>query len=102
MHAAQLRRVLTTGQRSRRAHLDIYWTINEAGHPRLGLIVPLFRQNAVARNRLRRRLKEVWRRELQGRIPALDVVMRPRSEGYAASFQILRADLVDWAEAIAS
>lgn len=100
VHASQIRRVLTTGQRFRRAYLDIHLTTNEAGYPRLGLIVPRFQHTAVARNRLRRRLKELWRRELQARMPAWDVVMRARREGYAASFQLLRADLVDWAEAV--
>ena len=37
----------------------------QAGHPRMGLIVPKFQSTAVARNRLRRRLREIWRRELQ-------------------------------------
>ena len=38
---------------------------NTAGHPRMGLIVPKFQSTAVARNRLRRRLQEIWRREIQ-------------------------------------
>jgi len=100
VHATQLRRVLTTGQRSRRAHLDIYWTTNEAGYPRLGLVVPKARQTAIARNRLRRRLKELWRREMQAELPAWDVVLRTRQESYAATFQLLRADLVGWVEAV--
>ena len=95
-----MRRVLTTGQRSRRAHLDIFWTTNEAGHPRFGLVVPKTRQTAIARNRLRRRLKELWRREIQAGLPAWDVVLRTRRESYAATFQLLRADLLGWAEAV--
>ena len=41
------------------------WMDNTTGHPRMGLIVPKFQSSAVARNRLRRRLREIWRRELQ-------------------------------------
>ncbi len=85
----------------RRAHLDIYWTANEAGYPRLGLVVSKSRETGVARNRLRRRLKEVWRREVQPDLPALDVVVRTRREAYAASFAILRADLLAWRETVA-
>ena len=91
--------MLTTGERSRRAHLDIYWTINEAGHPRLGLIVAKARQTAVERNRLRRRLKELWRRDIQARLPGWDVVLRTRRESYGTSLQALRLDLTGWAEA---
>ena len=85
----------------RRAHLDIFWTQNEAGHPRLGLVVFKSQETGVARNRLRRRLKEVWRREIQQQLPAWDVVVRTRREAYAASFNLLRADLLAWREASA-
>ena len=72
------------------------WRDNSAGRPRLGLIVPRFQFSAVARNRLRRRLKELWRRELQGGLPALDLVIRAKREGYAASFDQLRKELLTW------
>ena len=98
VRAIEVRRVLTTGQRLRRPHLDIFWTANEAGHPRLGLVVSKARETGVARNRLRRRLKEVWRRELQQGLPAFDVVIRTRREAYAATFGTLRTELLAWRE----
>jgi ribonuclease P protein component len=55
-------------------------------------------QSAVARNRLRRQLREIWRRELQGVLPPLDVVIRTRKESYRASLAALRADLLGWGE----
>ena len=76
------------------------WTDNATGHPRLGLIVPKFRSSAVARNRLRRRLREVWRQELQSHQPAWDLVIRARREAYGASFQALRGELVGWRDAV--
>ncbi|MES2123469.1 MAG: ribonuclease P protein component [Gemmatimonadota bacterium] len=88
--------VLRSGRRARRAHLDIFWTPSEAGHSRLGLIVPRFQHSAVARNRLRRRLKDLWRRELRPGLPASDVVFRARKESYGASFATLRAELTGW------
>ena len=60
--------------------------------PRLG-------HPAVERNRLRRRLREIWRREVQGRIPAWDVVIRTAAQGYVASFGELRGNLLGWCEA---
>jgi ribonuclease P protein component len=69
---------------------------NSAGHPRLGLIVPKFQATAVARNRLRRRLREIWRRELQLAVPAWDMVIRARRDAYAAPFEVLRGELVAW------
>lgn len=76
------------------------WRDNPAGRPRLGLIVPRFQFTAVARNRLRRRLKELWRRELQGGLPAIDLVIRVKREGYRADFTALRAELQAWRQGL--
>jgi ribonuclease P protein component len=76
------------------------WTDNMTGHPRMGLIVPRFQASAVARNRLRRRLKELWRRELQSHQPAWDLVIRTRREAYTASFDQLREQLLQWRRAV--
>jgi len=74
----------------------VSWLDNSAGHPRLGLIVPRLHATAVARNRLRRRLREIWRRELRERLPAWDVVIRARRGAYDASFDALREQLATW------
>jgi ribonuclease P protein component len=76
------------------------WMDNTTGHPRMGLIVPKFQSSAVARNRLRRRLREIWRQELQLHQPAWDLVIRARREAYAAPFDGLRADLLAWRHAV--
>jgi ribonuclease P protein component len=76
------------------------WTDNLTGHPRMGLIVPKFQASAVARNRLRRRLKELWRLDLQTHQPAWDLVIRARREAYAASFEQLRGELLAWRGAV--
>ena len=73
------------------------WTDNLTGHPRMGLIVPRFQSSAVARNRLRRRLREIWRREVQQHQPAWDLVIRARREAYAAEFAALR-EVLAWRE----
>jgi ribonuclease P protein component len=62
----------------------------------MGLIVPKFQSTAVARNRLRRRLSEIWRRELQGPQGSRDLLIRAKKEAYGATFEELRADLSAW------
>jgi ribonuclease P protein component len=94
--ASDIRRCLMGGRRRRFEHLDMIWMDNTTGHPRMGLIVPKFQSSAVARNRLRRRLREIWRVELQSHQPAWDLVIRARREAYAASFQSLRDQMVAW------
>lgn len=76
------------------------WTDNTMGHPRLGLIVPKFQRTAVARNRLRRRLREIWRREVRPVQPAWDLIIRARREAYAAPFDQLRQEVVGWRDRV--
>lgn len=89
-----------TGKRRRLPHLDVLWTHNQAGHPRVGLIVPKFQSTAVARNRLRRRLREVWRRDVAHGVPSWDVVIRARRESYGAAFAVLKRELLAWRSSI--
>jgi ribonuclease P protein component len=58
-------------------------------------------ETAVARNRLRRRLREVWRRDLQSRLPPIDVVIRTRKDAFTAPFAALRGELLGWLERVA-
>jgi ribonuclease P protein component len=76
------------------------WTDNTTGQPRMGLIVPKYQSSAVARNRLRRRLREIWRLELQPVQPAWDLVIRARREAYDADFAALRGELLAWRRAV--
>jgi len=88
------------GRRRRTQHLDLAWRHNSSGHARTGIIVPLYQSSAVSRNRLRRRLKEILRRELLQRLPPIDLVIRARRSAYAASFAVLRAELADAVETL--
>lgn len=62
----------------------------------MGLIVPKYQSTAVARNLLRRRLREIWRRDLQATQPGWDLLIRARREAYQASYQVLRSELLAW------
>lgn len=60
---------------------------------RIGLIVPKFKHSGVARNQLKRRLRELARvRLLPMDIPVL-VVLRIRPAAYAATFDLLAHDI---------
>lgn len=60
---------------------------------RVGLIVPRHRQSAVARNRLKRRLRELTRLRLLPSGLPFDVVLRARPETYAAAFDELGTEI---------
>lgn len=84
-----------SGRRVRLRHLEIAWRPNTKGHARVGIVVPRYGLTAVARNRLRRRVREILRRDLLRRLPAVDLVIRARRGAYAARFTDLRAELTD-------
>ena len=98
--ASDIRRCLTQGRRRRFEHVDMIWMDNQTGQPRMGLIVPKHQSSAVARNRLRRQLREVWRRDIQPQQHAWDLVIRARREAYAAGFDALRAQLLAWRKTV--
>jgi ribonuclease P protein component len=65
----------------------------------VGIIVPRHKQTAVARNRVKRRLRELVRCALlpalsaSGALASLDVVVRATPEAYGADPATLAADL---------
>jgi ribonuclease P protein component len=63
--------VYRQGRSTSTRFLVLYWFEREEdfGEPRLGLAVPRAAGNAVARNRIKRQLREVWRERLD-RVPA--------------------------------
>lgn len=84
-----------SGRRVRLRHLDIAWRPNTKGHARFGIVVPRFEHTAVARNQVRRRVREILRRELLASLPPVDLVIRAKRTAYAARFTALRADLAN-------
>lgn len=63
--------VYRRGKSTSTRFLVLYWFDREeaTGDPRLGLAVPKAAGNAVARNRIKRQLRESWRARL-ARVPA--------------------------------
>ncbi len=84
------------GRRRRTLRLDISWRSNDMGHPRLGVIVPKYGATAVARNRVRRRLRECSRRRILSKLRGVDLVVRARPAVYKANLEELTGDLDKW------
>ena len=81
------------GKRIRTEHLEVRAAASLFRHPRVGFIVPKYGQNSVSRNRLKRRLREITRRELLPSLPVVDVVVRARREAYGSSYAVLVDEL---------
>jgi ribonuclease P protein component len=100
--SADIRTIFRRGKRSGTAHLDVFDSPSPVAHPRVGVVVPKHRHDAVARNLVKRRLREALRQEVLPRLErcgcAADVLVRARREAYHASYAQLRDELAGWAE----
>jgi ribonuclease P protein component len=94
----ELQRIVQEGKRIRTALLEVRvvaspLVLQEGPRTRVGLIVPRFRQSAVSRNRVKRRLRELTRTRLLPSDVAADIVIRIRPEAYQAAFAALATDV---------
>jgi len=88
--------VLYADTRRRTPRMDIAWTANALDHPRFGIIVPRYGQNAVRRNRLRRQVRELTRRKVLPRVQSIDIVIRTRPAAYRVPVAAVASDLERW------
>lgn len=72
------------------------------GHPRFGFVVPRYGETAVARNRLKRRLREIVRLEILPRMGSIDAIIRARGVAYRVTFAELRRELARMGERLVS
>jgi len=94
--AADLDAVRREGKRIRTPHLEVRYIASLSLHTRIGIIVPRHKQSAVARNKVKRRLRELSRATLLPALtglPPLDVVLRAAPEAYGADHATLAADV---------
>lgn len=65
-----------------------------ADHPRLGITATRKVGSAVVRNRLKRRVREIYRRwSGRSELPAVDLVVHLKPQAARASFEELESDL---------
>ncbi len=104
--AREIRALLREGKRKKTSHLDVFFLSSEAPKARVGLIVPKHRHNIVDRNRLKRRIRELGRRDVLPRLREAerfgDVLIRARREAYGAGYSQLRRELIQIAEELCS
>jgi ribonuclease P protein component len=78
-----------------RAHFVVYFLANGLRHHRLGVTVSRKIGKAVKRNRLKRRLREIFRANRSGTGPGLDIVINVKRSAVEASFDKLESDFRD-------
>ncbi len=77
------------GKRVRAAHLELRYAASPLSLPRVGFIVPKHGQNSVARNLLKRRLREIVRVTVLPSLGPQDIVIRTLPSAYKQSWAVL-------------
>lgn len=99
--AADFETVRREGKRIRTGALEVRALASLRRVGRIGIIVPRYKHTAVERNRLKRRLREILRREWIAPLAegdARDVVVRATPAAYRADFAALCGDLLQLAK----
>ena len=95
----EIREILRRGSRKKTSHLDVFFLSSKEEHSRVGFIVPKHNRRAVDRNRVKRRLREIARREILPRFMEagvrLDLLIRARRDAYETSYRQLQIELLE-------
>lgn len=98
--ASDFRSISQQGKRVRASDIDARYLASPVGYVRVGIVAPLHGQGAVARNRLKRRLRELARRLLLPVEQSVDIVLWCRPAAYRCSFEELKRRVEGVAEHI--
>ena len=88
------------GKRIRTEHLELRAAASLLPYARVGFVVPKYKRTGVARNQLKRRLREIVRTRVLPMLPPGDLVIRPHPDAYGVSFEQLVVELAAAAERV--
>jgi ribonuclease P protein component len=86
--------VYRAGKRRSSPHFAVFFRVNELPQSRFGFSIKKALGDAVVRNRIRRRLREIVRCHRLEIPEGWDIVIHPKSSVARASFAALTADLL--------
>src|SRR5579863_2218543 len=90
----EFRRVYQEGRRRSAPLCTVFFRSNGLSGSRLGITVPTAVGNAVLRNRVKRRVREVFRLNGRSIAPGWDIVVNPRRELARTPFAMLERELM--------
>jgi len=83
------------GRRRHGTLLILYFVPNELSHPRVGITASRKIGKAVVRHRLKRRVKEIYRRwKERDQLPSLDLVVHLKPAAGPSDFRALREEML--------
>ena len=90
----EFRRLYSKGKSCANAYLVVYCRKNRAGRSRIGYTVSNKVGHAVVRNRIRRRLREIYRLHEDQFAPGYDIVVVARVRAVHSSYAVLERDFL--------
>jgi ribonuclease P protein component len=88
-------RCYRTGRRRHGEIAILYFAPNELGHPRLGITASRKVGDAVVRHRLKRRIKEIYRRwQERASLPPMDLVLHLKPEARGVEWTPFRMEML--------
>ena len=90
----EFRRLYSKGKSCANAYLVVYCRKNRAGRSRIGYTVSNKVGHAVVRNRIRRRLREIYRLHEDRFAPGYDIVVVARVRAVHSSYAVLERDFL--------
>jgi ribonuclease P protein component len=94
LRRAEFRRVYEQGQRRSTSLCTVFLLSNGLEHSRLGITVPARVAKAVTRNRIKRRLREIFRLNRPVMAAGWDIVVNPRAQAAEAEFTKLEREFL--------
>ena len=85
----EFRRMYAKGKSGVSSCLVVYYRKNRLGHNRLGVTVSTKLGHAVVRNRVRRRLREIFRLNQSGLAQGYDMILVARTRAVGAEYREL-------------
>ena len=94
----EFRRLYSKGRSMAGRYLVLYVRRRPGSHNRVGITVSAKLAHAVKRNRVRRRLREIYRLNEQKFVRGLDMVIVVRGRGVDAPYRTLETEVMTLAE----
>lgn len=91
---AEFRRVYDEGQRRNGSYFAVFFRANGLAETRLGITVPVRVGGAVLRNRVKRRLREIFRLNRERVSQGWDIVLNPREAAGRVPFRSLEKEMM--------
>lgn len=91
----EFRRIYRRGKSAVSPYMVVYCLKNRAGGSRLGVTVSKKLGHAVVRNRVRRRIRELYRLNRDKMLPGWDIIVVGRGRSAAGDFQKMTAAYLD-------